>query len=387
VVAPGGGVVARFAGLVCVAPTDGEQATALRPDLITICQESAGSAPGRTLARRLAIWLGGLGDAADGFAFGTVSATDDGRLAVFLLGPMWLVIPELGTEVSGSDAAAWTDRLLDPFEAAVVLTTTRAETQLDVAHSLGNLQVGVVPGATAVLLPKESSRQSAEIERPVEQTAIRPRLAVEDASSPTEKYPDVPAIRAYAIPDFSDDTLSTPPPAPSSAAATEHHDSDQPGSFKPRAYGRACPRGHLNDPRSQLCILCNARMEHATPLTNGIRPPLGRLLFDNGETYTVDVEYVIGRHPESDPRVQAGTFRPIIMEDRSGEISRMHAEIRVVGWDVIVLDMGSSNGTALAAPGRDWVELPPRQPAPLVPGTRVRLGDSVFTFELPSGAG
>jgi hypothetical protein len=115
------------------------------------------------------------------------------------------------------------------------------------------------------------------------------------------------------------------------------------------------------------------------------RPLLGALVFDDGASYAVDAEYVVGRMPEADERVRAGRLRPLVVEDRSGAVSRVHAEIRVDGWDVLLVDSGSRNGTFVAAPGEQgWTALPARQSRRLVPGTRVRLGGRTFVFEPPA---
>lgn len=153
------------------------------------------------------------------------------------------------------------------------------------------------------------------------------------------------------------------------------------------ARGHLCSRGHLNDPRSHFCVLCGIRMNERTGvLVVGQRPPLGLLVFDDGATYTVDAEYLVGRMPESDERVRSGALRAIVVEDRSGAVSRVHAEIRVDGWDVVLVDSGSRNGTHVAGPGEPaWTPLPPRHTHRLVPGTRVRMGARTFVFESPSG--
>ena len=64
---------------------------------------------------------------------------------------------------------------------------------------------------------------------------------------------------------------------------------------------------------------------------HGQRPLLGLLVFDDGSTYTVDAEYLLGRMPEADPRVAAGALRSLALEDTSGAVSRVHAQIVVNG--------------------------------------------------------
>jgi hypothetical protein len=155
---------------------------------------------------------------------------------------------------------------------------------------------------------------------------------------------------------------------------------------QPQARGHLCPRGHLNDPRSQFCLQCGLRVEERSALVAGSRPPLGLLIFDDGATHTVDTDYLVGRMPEADPRVRAGSLRSLLIEDSSGAVSRVHAEIHITGWDVLLVDSGSRNGTFVAGPGEQaWTALPARQSRRLVAGTRVRLGGRTFLFESPPG--
>jgi hypothetical protein len=119
----------------------------------------------------------------------------------------------------------------------------------------------------------------------------------------------------------------------------------------------------------------------------GARPPVGLLVFDDGATYTVDAEYLMGRMPEADPRVASGALRSLALEDSSGAVSRVHAQIVVNGWEALLVDVGSRNGTFVSPPGEQgWTQLPAGETHLLVPGTRVRIGGRSFQFEAPNGA-
>ena len=84
--------------------------------------------------------------------------------------------------------------------------------------------------------------------------------------------------------------------------------------------------------------------------------------------------------------LQSGELRPLLVIDQTGGVSRHHAEIRLEGWDVLLLDTGSANGTLVAAPGAPaWSSLVPGQPVRLAPGMAVRMGSRQFTFESPHG--
>ena len=74
------------------------------------------------------------------------------------------------------------------------------------------------------------------------------------------------------------------------------------------------------------------------------------------------------------------------LEDSSGGMSRAHAEIRLVDWDVTVVDGGSTNGTHIRHPGRqDWVRAAPGHPVTLAPGAQIQLGGRVLTFDSQHG--
>lgn len=147
--------------------------------------------------------------------------------------------------------------------------------------------------------------------------------------------------------------------------------------------GFRCSRNHHNDPRVSFCSVCGIRMDQRTGvLVDGRRPPLGLLVLDIGSTFVLDDNYLLGRNPEVDEAVISSRLRPIRLDDDSGTLSRVHAEIRLEGWDVLLADRGSANGTFLAGAGQSgWTRLAPRRPVVLTPGTHVRIGRRVFTFE------
>jgi hypothetical protein len=595
---PPDAVVGRWPGLVCVAQGADPAALAGLLDLCAAVSAEVGGAPGRALARRLAVWLSGEG-AGETLRFGTLAVADD-RWAVFLSGSVELVVPEQDVALSGSDSAAWTDRLLPVPERPVALALEGVPVPPDMSGGVHDLRLGVVPGGGVVLVPgtgaamppamapaasppmsssmppamapavspAEPAQPSVEpgpawpladlgglpVGVPGNGAAPEPEPVAEAAPGnyppaeyapaeyapaeyPAPEYPapEYPAPE-YRAPEYAPAEYepaeppsapawepppapATPPPVPAVPAEGRHEapyeppfeapydaqpvgapDPDEfatahvgtgqeqgpvglekpaveehahshgapaevgspppaadpgppltpPGAStsvagavtpsppatgqaisqpprraerifgvepaepprapldlgapvtaadgeersettvldqQPKAQGHLCSRGHLNDPRSHFCVLCGIRMNERTGvLVVGSRPPLGLLVFDDGSTYTVDAEYLVGRMPEADQRVRSGVLRAIIIEDRSGSVSRVHAEVRLNGWDVMLVDSGSRNGTYLSAPGEPgWTPLPPHQSRRMTPGTKVRLGARTFTFESPSG--
>jgi FHA domain len=416
VVVGGSGVVARFPGVVCVAGPGG---TAAVRALLDLCATASGAAPGRPLGHSLARWLAGPDAPPDDLVFGTV-ATADEHVAVFLRGPVTARLTDAGaaTTLSGVDAVAWTDRLVRQPGDQVLLALDAAEVPAGVGGQVHDLRSGVVPGAGVALLPEGADLAAAASGgapgagsgsapgpldtglglEPVPAADSTPAPAAEVAVPPT---PRAPRLHARIDDHVEHEDTVRPPledgiPAGGPTVPRSHRPGASPAaaevvterSREPVARGFVCSRGHLNDPRSHFCVLCGIRMNERTGvLTTGPRPPLGLLVFDDGRTYSVDAEYVVGRTPEADERVRTGELRALMVEDRGDTISRVHAEVRIRDWDVLLVDAGSRNGTFVVPPAAvAWERVPERRTLRLEPGTRVRLGHHrTFVFESPSG--
>jgi hypothetical protein len=406
-VRPGDAVVARFPGIVCLAGAGSPAAAAHVPALLDLCRDAAGPAPGRPLARQLAMWLAGFGGPVDDLRFGTVAVTGTDTLAVFLVGDVTLRV-DRDVVISGADAASWTDRLLPRPDGPLVLGLTD---DAPAPAGVFDLHAGVVPGSAVTLLatgdhPPVVAAVSAPPEPAPPPPAIPPARPAPPAPPVRSATRPAPPVRSALIHGAAD----APPPrrplanptavvpsgagpnraAPTGVVPTAAESTaalpDDDATETPHARGHLCSRGHLNDPRSHFCVLCGIRMNERTGvLVVGPRPPLGLLVLDTGATFTLDAGYLVGRMPDADERVRSGELRGITVPDRVGAVSRAHAEIRIDGWDVFVVDNDSSNGTSVAPRGQDWVPLVPQEPRRLEPGTRVQLGDAVLTFETPSG--
>lgn len=433
-VAPGDAVVARFPGVVCLVKAASGSADHVMA-LLDLCREVSGAAPGRPLARRMAVWLAGLGEIAE-LHIGTVSVTEDDGLAVVLVGDVRLDLPDQGVTMSGTDSAAWTDRLLPRPDGPFRLAFGQGAASVDGPF---DLVAGVVPGRGVTLLeanarPIGTSHPAAR--SPITAAPPAPPVVPAPPAPPVVPVPPVvPASEEPTIGSSDGPPVPAPPSAPVPTAAPlaapvptapagpgersiglqPPHRADRilgaeaavesrpplaveprPGdaatdvnrdTATPQTRGHLCSRGHLNDPRSHFCVLCGIRMNERTGvLVLGPRPPLGLLVLDTGATFTLDTGCLLGRQPQADERVYSGALRGITIDDRSGGVSRAHAEIRLDGWDVLVVDSGSSNGTFVADRGSPWTRLAPRQPRRLEPGMRIRLGEAtVLTFESPSG--
>jgi pSer/pThr/pTyr-binding forkhead associated (FHA) protein len=150
----------------------------------------------------------------------------------------------------------------------------------------------------------------------------------------------------------------------------------------PLVEGVHCANGHFNDPAVPYCQLCGISMAQLTHLTVlGPRPPLGVLLLDDGATFRLDADYVVGREPHRDPAVARGA-RPLRVTGPASGVSRQHLRITLAGWAVHIADLGSVNGTILELPGDPQPRLlNPGVRAEIQPGTRVAFGLRWLRYE------
>ncbi|MBO0807522.1 MAG: FHA domain-containing protein, partial [Actinobacteria bacterium] len=137
------------------------------------------------------------------------------------------------------------------------------------------------------------------------------------------------------------------------------------------------------DPEARSCAVCGAGISRRSGAPEpGPRPPLGVLVLEDGTAYDLDGDYVVGREPVRDAAVSAGDARPLRVIDAESTVSRVHARVHLDGWQVLLTDLGSANGTRIRVPGSKGEQpLDPQVPVRIVPGTRVFVGAQGLSFE------
>ncbi|MDJ0314382.1 FHA domain-containing protein [Arthrobacter sp. H35-D1] len=160
---------------------------------------------------------------------------------------------------------------------------------------------------------------------------------------------------------------------PQSQAAEEPLESRPPTG--PMVLARMCPHGHANPPSRSQCSDCGASI-NSEPREVG-RPRLGSMHISSGEVVELDHSLVIGRQP-SVSRVMGGAM-PRLVQVKSGndDISRSHVEVRLDGWDVLLVDLKATNGTVLVREGQAPRRLSQGEEAILLNGDIAELGDGV----------
>lgn len=191
-----------------------------------------------------------------------------------------------------------------------------------------------------------------------------------------------PAVASDQQPVSSPSSLIQIPPSlrPDTPAADEvltHTDS--PAADEVLAV--TCPAEHVNPPDASSCRLCGERIRDAHPRLLA-KPSLGMLRFDDGTVVELDGSLLIGRKPSADGMTLEGDPpRAVAVADPGKHLSRTHLEVRVAGWEVQVIDCGSTNLSVLTLPGEEPLQLVPGVAYPITPGTEVDLGEVTrFTY-------
>jgi hypothetical protein len=412
-VTPGSGVVARSPAALLVVPAVAEHQQTVLGQLIALTR-STQPGSGRSAARKLAGILASSepDDVPDLAMFAGLGGD---AVAVLVLGEVDVAADTTDGAValSGRESLTWVDRILNGPSRIVVGASGAPE---PVAVPVADLVEGVVPGG-GVLLEVRGDGAAPAPSRAASGAVAAPSPAPASAGNgvPTDAMPAVDRFDDHADHDHADsdesghddagtqNDLAVPPPR------HEEFEVESLGGVEPEqraplpvepdgesapvdsmstdlVEGVYCKRGHFTDPDSQFCIVCGIGLYETKIKRKGVRPELGFLVFDDGSVFHLDHDYVLGRQPEVDDEVKAGTVRGLRLDDSGGTVSRAHAIVRLVGWNVTIADRKSQNGTLVASKGSEqFVPVSREQPITLVPGSRIQLGQRTLVYESQRG--
>ncbi|WP_433757230.1 FHA domain-containing protein [Nocardia sp. CA-135398] len=414
----GGHAVARVAGAVVVVahrgharPTPDTPAVVALESLAELVRDAAEQhpeGPGALVARAATRWLMTHAERISPGApidFGILSAAETGGVAIFLHGAVTAVLAGDGTleRYRGGDAAFTVDRVASVPTRAVALFVDDPAGRipdLPAERGIGWLVEGIAQAGGAIVW-SDAVRGRSE---PLRSGGAHPPPTARIDSGPTQR-PE-PEPQSEAEPQLTETRASTAmlDSVQEQEPVDPHHAPTQMGGTNPaprpdpdlqrrleatakataltvKVLGFKCARAHPSDPRSAFCTVCGMPVDQTQQLIEVVRPPLGMLVLDDGMTYMLAADAVLGRDPEHSEQARRGMV-PLKVEDSSGGMSRAHAEVLLVNWDVSLVDRGSTNGTRTRLPGyRDWIRLPPNQPMGLIPGTEIMIGNRVLRFE------
>jgi hypothetical protein len=365
----GDGIVARVPDAVLVVPfaggVDVDQAGVDR--LLEACRR--GPVAGR---------LDELRAAGAGVPSYAIVAEVDGTLGVLAVGDASVAIAggEPVLRLAGRDPDGWSVRVADGFGSLDVgLEGDAPDPRLD-------LQAGVVAGVGVVLWPTGVAMAApAPAAMPVMAPKARAASAPAPAKAPAKvargrkrAQPAPEPVMAPIAPAPAPEPVMAPiAPAPAAPAETTVVE----------VWGIRCKKGHFNDPAARYCGICGIHMvQDKVARVKGPRPVLGFLVLDDGMSFKLDTDYVLGSDPHDHDAVRSGMARPLVVKAESDVISPVHARIVLRDWDVLVSDCGSLYGTYVWSPGgTDWERLSPEQEIKLGAGSQFMVAQRGFMFQ------
>lgn len=196
-------------------------------------------------------------------------------------------------------------------------------------------------------------------------------------AAPSPAAPPAPAVPLYPQgpgPQWTVQLPGTPSAADEVAPAAAP-------SQVPTILARSCAYGHANTPVRSTCAVCGGGLNPQAEVVP--RPSLGRVVLSTGDVVELEQPLVLGRYPQAHVvTAQAQAPRLVTVPSPSQDISRSHLEVRLEGWNVLLVDLTTVNGTTLLRPGQPPRRLHPQEPTLVMSGDVADLGDGVrLTFE------
>jgi hypothetical protein len=217
-----------------------------------------------------------------------------------------------------------------------------------------------------------------EINTTVEQAAVRDASELEAEHGPTRAVHFAGAAQETQVVSPADDDADPgegfPPAAPPVPAGPPLPDPT--ADFGPLVAASACPSGHPNPPDARACRYCGQPIAPAPPVQLP-RPVLGMLRFSTGAFVPLIGPLVIGRSPTADAEGGHPDRELVRIASPGARISRSHLAVAIDGWDVLVTDLHTGNGTTLVTPGQGPRHLEPGETVALPVGSTIWLAKEV----------
>lgn len=384
---PGPGLVLRRHDVVLVVPAVEAPRRDLAAEVALACTGEGGEG-GRDRLRRLTGLLArdtahrlpafacvtGDGDEVLLLVHGAVPVRVDGREQVFTM---------------GADSTGWVERSLPATFTHLRVGAADTGPDDDADRFPFELLDGSVPGSAATLHRIGPPARVGGVAPAAEEVYAGGDPAARETAMTVLRQ--APHLRVVDLAPRPRDPSRTPSPLPiGSPAPTGSRTLTPPGGVAAPGvtapvlvHGIVCGCGELNNPVADECRVCGADLDPAQPQVTGVRPPLGILITDDGRVFTLTDDVVVGREPGQAPEVRDGRARPLVLRDGEQSTSRVHALIRLSGWEVEVVDRGSANGTFISRSGSagPWAQVPPGPGTALAPGDRLRVGKRQLLFD------
>lgn len=142
----------------------------------------------------------------------------------------------------------------------------------------------------------------------------------------------------------------------------------------PTVQALVCGVGHPNPTVLDSCRTCGSALSSAQVVI--LRPSLGRVRLSNGQAIELTRSAIVGRNPRVEGTMHGEVPSTVKIEGIQA-LSRSHAIIRLEGWQVMVEDLDSANGTTVTLQGRPPRRLRAGEPVILEHGAVIDFGGEV----------
>ena len=199
---------------------------------------------------------------------------------------------------------------------------------------------------------------------------VSPPAAVPVGGPATGRFDDLFGATIH----FGVEAAAVRPPAPGDDPGAEHAFEEPAAAVS----GIVCVAGHPNPLARDTCTRCGASLADAA-LSRVPRPDLGAVVLPDGGAVPLTGSLLIGRSPRVD-RTDGEVIPTLVVID-DPDVSRTHVRIVIEGWQVLLEDLGSTNGTVFTALGSGPRRIRPGEAVLVTDGAVADLGPrSRITF-------
>lgn len=290
----------------------------------------------------------------------------------------------------------WREEIIESVQAVEIRCTAGAELDAAVPMSPGLRRVGSLRwGVVAAAEVRDEAVPVVVVAAPEAEHEVAPEGASDVAGLETAPFAAHPYPAAEPVADAADaaDAADEPdaadqvtdvlpgeavPPLVVTAAPVPDWQADVTSRFPPVAAGSGVP-----DPDTAVTEIV-PEVRGAGPASRP--PPVARVTFSHGLVVDLDRPCVVGRAPSQRPG--RGDARTVTVPSPLGEVSATHVEIRPgEGPDVgrvVVVDLGSTNGSVVLRAGQPPLDLLPGVPLVLREEAVIDLGDGATITVAPA---
>jgi hypothetical protein len=324
-----------------------------------------------------------------GFAY--VGGADPAALTALVRGSATVRTSSEGgnRELSGSGVASWVEQVVDGSLSFGIEVGVRSSSSPVLHLRSGTALASVVTTAVtsaAVGLTAPSAIAAAAVP-PAPAVAAPPAPAL--LSPPPPPPPPVDLEETLAVPDLDTEEISVPESSEDLGSAQASANSGYDHLFgetvfrqvedaarrEEEPHGDAPAAGEHTIMHTDLAALRAQRKAAKAAPPPVVAEPAFLLELSTGGTELLDAPLFIGRAPSASGTPGTRIPRLVSINTPNQDISRTHAQISAEGGTVVVTDLHSSNGTTITLPGRPAQRLRAGEPAAVIPGTLIDLGD------------